>query len=411
MIIAKTKQGYQKTKLGWIPEDWEVKILGDIGSVRMCKRIFNDQTLPKGDIPFYKISTFGKSANAYITKEVYDEYRIKYSFPKKGDILISASGTIGRLVVYDGKDAYFQDSNIIWIDNNESLVLNCYLYFVLQRIRYNTEGGTIKRLYNSSVKSSKFIYSPLPEQKKIAKILSTWDSAITKTKALIQKKQALKKGLMQVLLTGKVRTSNNSNWKTFVLSELGSTYNGLTGKTKEHFGKGKPFITYMNIFKNEKIDSSIYDLVEINENDKQNQVQYGDIFFTVSSETPHEIGMTSVLLDNLKETYLNSFCFGFRLNDFCKLLPEYAVYYFRGEEFRREMIQLAQGATRFNLSKKNTLKLKLELPPMSEQQEIAKVLSTCDQAIEKLNQQLQVLQAQKKGLMQQLLTGATRVSV
>ena len=107
---------------------WEVKKLGEIGKVSMCKRILKEQTLPEGDIPFYKIGTFGKIANSFISNEVYNDYRSKYSFPKKGDILLSASGTIGRSVIYDGKPAYFQDSNIVWIDNNEKRVLNQYLY-------------------------------------------------------------------------------------------------------------------------------------------------------------------------------------------------------------------------------------------------------------------------------------------
>ncbi len=109
-------------------KDWEIKKLGELGKISMCKRILKKQTLPIGDIPFYKIGTFRKTPNAYISKEVYEEYRAKYSFPKKGDILLSASGTIGRCVTYDGKPAYFQDSNIVWIDNNEKKVLNEYLY-------------------------------------------------------------------------------------------------------------------------------------------------------------------------------------------------------------------------------------------------------------------------------------------
>ena len=107
---------------------WEIKKLGELGKVSMCKRILKKQTSTSGDIPFYKIGTFGKLPNAFISNEVYEEYRSKYSFPKKGDILLSASGTIGRRVIYDGKPAYFQDSNIVWIANNEEEVLNEYLY-------------------------------------------------------------------------------------------------------------------------------------------------------------------------------------------------------------------------------------------------------------------------------------------
>ena len=92
--------------------DWVVQPLGDIGKVSMCKRIFKEQTTPTGDIPFYKIGTFGKEPDAFIPAEIYHQFRQKYSFPNKGDVLVSAAGTVGRCVVYDGEDAYFQDSNI-----------------------------------------------------------------------------------------------------------------------------------------------------------------------------------------------------------------------------------------------------------------------------------------------------------
>lgn len=108
---------------------WKVETLGDIGKVSMCKRILREQTAPEGDIPFYKIGTFGKKADAYISKELYNEFKSKYSYPQKGSILISASGTIGRAVVFDGEPAYFQDSNIVWIDNDETKVLNSFLQF------------------------------------------------------------------------------------------------------------------------------------------------------------------------------------------------------------------------------------------------------------------------------------------
>ena len=110
----------------------ELKMLGDIGEVRMCKRILKEQTSVNGEIPFYKIGTFGKEADAYISKELFDEYRSKYSYPKIGEVLISASGTIGRAVIFNGNDAYFQDSNIVWIENDEGQVLNRYLFYFYQ---------------------------------------------------------------------------------------------------------------------------------------------------------------------------------------------------------------------------------------------------------------------------------------
>lgn len=152
--------------------------LGEIGKVSMCKRIFKDQTVPTGDIPFYKIGTFGKSPDSYISEMLYNEYRSKYSFPKKGDILLSASGTIGRTVVYDGKPAYFQDSNIIWLDNDEKTVTNKYLYHVYKIVKWQTEGGTIQRLYNDNLKKIKIQVPPIAEQNRIVAILDKFDKLV-----------------------------------------------------------------------------------------------------------------------------------------------------------------------------------------------------------------------------------------
>lgn len=144
----------------------------------MCKRIFKNETLASGDIPFYKIGTFGKQPNAFISREVYDEYRKKFSFPKKGDVLLSASGTIGRRVIYNGEPAYFQDSNIIWIDNDESKVSNKFLYYLYAIIEWKTEGGTIQRLYNDNLKKIKIPIPPLAEQERIVAILDKFDALV-----------------------------------------------------------------------------------------------------------------------------------------------------------------------------------------------------------------------------------------
>ncbi|WP_311419193.1 restriction endonuclease subunit S [Haemophilus parahaemolyticus] len=151
--------------------------LGEIGSIRMCKRILKNQTSSIGDIPFYKIGTFGKEPDAYISKELFQEYKQKYSYPKKGDILISASGTIGRTVVFDGKDAYFQDSNIVWIENDEKIVLNKYLFHFYKIAKWGAaEGGTIQRLYNDNLRKVKIPVPPLKEQHRIVSILDKFET-------------------------------------------------------------------------------------------------------------------------------------------------------------------------------------------------------------------------------------------
>ena len=154
------------------------KTMGEIGTVKMCKRIMKNQTSACGDVPFYKIGTFGKEADAYISRELYEDYKKRFPFPSKGTILISAAGTIGRCVIYDGEDAYFQDSNIVWLDNDEKQVLNSYLYHFYQIVDWNTDGGTIKRLYNDNFLATPIPIPPIPVQEKIVAILDRFEALV-----------------------------------------------------------------------------------------------------------------------------------------------------------------------------------------------------------------------------------------
>ncbi|HBA45901.1 TPA: hypothetical protein DCZ09_02410 [Candidatus Nomurabacteria bacterium] len=191
-------------------DGWEEKKLGDIGKVLMCKRVFKDQTTTAGDIPFYKIGTFGKEPDAYISKEIYDKFRKKFSFPKKGDILISASGTIGRRVKYDGEPAYFQDSNIVWIDNDENKVLNDYLYHFYGACKWSsTKGATISRLYNDNLKQIKIVFpKSLTEQRAIVAKFDALSAETKKLEAVYHQKitdlEELKKSVLHKAFNGEL---------------------------------------------------------------------------------------------------------------------------------------------------------------------------------------------------------------
>jgi type I restriction enzyme S subunit len=167
----------------------------------MCKRILKEQTSTCGDVPFYKIGTFGKSPDAFISRELFAEYKSKYSYPKIGDVLISASGTIGKSVIYNGEDAYYQDSNIVWIDNDETHVLNKYLYYCYQIVNWKiAEGGTIKRLYNDNLKKT-LVPIPYPddsekslaEQQRIVSILNKFDTLTASISEGLPKEIALRR--------------------------------------------------------------------------------------------------------------------------------------------------------------------------------------------------------------------------
>ena len=194
---------------GQAGEGWDEKSLGEIGKVSMCKRILKKQTTLDGEIPFYKIGTFGKEPNAFISKEIYEEFKSKYSFPKKGDILLSASGTIGRRVIYDGEPAYFQDSNIVWIDNNEELVTNEYLYQFYGVCDFNpSKGATISRLYNDDLRKIKISFPSIKEQKRIIPKMIELSNQTLQIESNYKKKLAnledLKKSILQKAFSGEL---------------------------------------------------------------------------------------------------------------------------------------------------------------------------------------------------------------
>lgn len=171
--------------------------LGEIGKISMCKRILKSQTNEFSGIPFYKISTFGGTPTVYIDEKIYREYKEKYSYPKKGDILISAAGTIGKTVIFDGEDSYFQDSNIVWIENDESKVTNQFLYYFLQTNPFiTTNGSTIKRLYNDNLRDTKIPNVPsIQQQNQITDVLGTLDKKIQTNTQINQELETMAKTL------------------------------------------------------------------------------------------------------------------------------------------------------------------------------------------------------------------------
>ena len=167
-------------------------------------------------------------------------------------------------------------------------------------------------------------------------------------------------------------------WEDWVLDSIGSFYGGLSGKTKEDFGKGNSkFVTYMNVFTNPVSDPDRTEAVEIDKS--QNSVQYGDVFFTTSSETPEEVGMSSVWLKNTENTYLNSFCFGYRPST--EIDPYYMAYMLRSDIVREKIIYLAQGISRYNISKNGVMQIEVPLPELREQKLLGKYFSDLDNLI------------------------------
>lgn len=163
-------------------DDFQRVRLGEIGSVAMCKRIFKKETDSTGDVPFFKIGTFGKEADSFIPQELFEDYKSRYPYPEPGDLLLSASGSIGRVVEFDGSPSYFQDSNIVWLKHDESILKNSFLKYCYQIVDWTTEGGTIQRLYNKNILNAQIPLPPLEVQEEIAAKLDTFTEYIDNLK-------------------------------------------------------------------------------------------------------------------------------------------------------------------------------------------------------------------------------------
>ena len=256
----------------------------------MCKRILKSQTNTDGGIPFYKIGTFGGEANAFISEELFQEYREKYSYPKVGEILISAAGTIGRTVVYDGELAYYQDSNIVWLANDESNILNTFLRYCYELKPWNiSSGGTIARLYNDNILKAKVPVPPLEVQREIVHIL---DSFTLLTAELTAELTARKK--QYEFYRDKLLTSNR-NIKTVKLKDIATQmYRGNGIKREQVKENGIPCVRYGEIYTDYGIyfdKCKSYTDETLIENKKY--IEYGDILFAITGESVEDIGKST----------------------------------------------------------------------------------------------------------------------
>ena len=195
-MFPKNSSNVPEIRFKGFADTWEQRKFGDYGTVSMCKRIFKNETSDSGDIPFYKIGTFGGKADAFISNEKYEYYKSKFSYPNKGDILLSASGTIGRIVEYTGEKAYFQDSNIVWLNHNED-IKNVFLKVLYPTIKWDgIEGSTIKRLYNSNFLNTCINIPNTLEQEKIGELFKNIDNLITLHQRELEKLNELKKSML-----------------------------------------------------------------------------------------------------------------------------------------------------------------------------------------------------------------------
>ena len=238
-----------------------------------------------------------------------------------------------------------------------------------------------------SIKDDLFLQLPVSyptkeEQCKITSLLLLLDERIATQRRLIEDLEKLKSSINETLYA-----TLTTNYKTS-FSEIGCDYGGLTGKSAEDFGKGKPFITYLNVYQNQIITDCNFDYVEIGDGENQNKVRKGDLLFTLSSETPEETGYSAVYMGDVKELYLNSFCFGIHIPESVLVYPPYMGYLTSTSYFRRKIIPYAQGSTRFNLHKPSLMSMRFSLPTKENQIKIFNILQLI---VEKISTEKEIL--------------------
>lgn len=386
------------------PKDWTPMQLKDLGYIQMCRRIFQSQTKEYGAIPFYKISTFGGKADAYISQELYEQYKSLYPYPEKGDILISAAGTVGKTVVFDGRDSYFQDSNIVWLKVDKNAIDRKFLWWFYRSYPWEAlEGTTIQRLYNSIILKTEIHLPDKPEQEEIARTLLQFDTYIDDLAELIEKKRGIREGALEDLMCQRTRLSDHSTeWEEVPLSEICKVYDGMH-QTPKYTLQGIRFVSVENIMdlysSNKYISHAAY------ESDFKAYPEKGDILMTrigdigtpcvVDRDEPLAYYVSLALFKNIT---INSY---------------FLNYYIMSSGFQRELDDRSlHHATPKKINKGEIGKCKVKHPKdADEQAAIANILRSMDEEIEALEIERDKMIQIREGAMDDLLTGRVRLSV
>ena len=398
---------------------WEIILVSDFIDIQNGFA-FKSENFIKNGIPLVKIASIQSKKVVVDEKETYPKIVIDEKFKVHyNDLVIAMSGaTTGKIGLYKYKNYAYLNQRVCKISSrNQKKLINKYLFYLFSSHSFANQmnecltAGAQPNLSPSQIGAMKFfIPTNIDEQQRMVYYLENIDYLVESLKQMIKKKKLIKQGVMQELLTGKKRLPGfNKEWKQVELGSLGEIYNGLTGKTKNDFGWGNSkYVTFLNVLNNRKLNNKLFEKVNINE--VQNFIKYGDLFFNTSSEIPEEVALCSAFMDKTNDNIaVNSFCFGFRLYDLKRIFPLYIVDYFRSNDGRKKIIQIAQGSTRYNLSKEYFLKLLIPIPEYEEQKAISTIISDIDDEINFLEQELEKYKNIKQGMMEQLLTGKIRL--
>ncbi len=408
---AKGRKGYKMTKLGWIPEEWDVECLAGLSCLNPRKEKFEGKV---SFVPMEDITEDGLWVNNDRLIEFSDGKG--YTYFENNDVLVAKitpcfENGKGALVngLENGRGFGSTEFHVIRVFSDcldpQFVFYHTRTNRFLKKGELNMTGSAgHKRISLDFIKKYQIPLPPLPEQKKIAKILSTWDKAIERLEQLIEQKQKLKKGLMQQLLTGKKRFDRfEGEWKEVRLGEIGQVLNGLTYTPDDVQGEGTLVLRSSNV-QNGRLafeDNVFVDSTCL----KYNPVKRGDILICVRNGSKNLIGKNA-MIDKATE----GVAFGAFMAIYRSKYNPFLFQIFSSELFKRE-VHKNLGATINSINGSDLKKFKMPFPSIEEQQKIASVLSGADQEIESLQNQLKKLQEQKKGLMQKLLTGAIRVTI
>ncbi|MBP1532611.1 MAG: restriction endonuclease subunit S [Ruminococcus sp.] len=383
---------------------WEQRKLGDYVTITSgeapSKFEIGDELYIKVDDLNYTAKYMVDSQNKVaLHKSIGKVSKGSVVFPKRGAAIMTNKV---RILAEDS----YMDTNMMALTSTEidseflyNIILNEGLYKI-------ADTSTIPQINNKHIEPYEIMLPEFDEQRMIGEYFRNLDSLITLHQRKCDALQKFKKSMLQKMFpqngesVPEIRFAGFTDaWEQRKLGDIGETYTGLSGKTKEDFGHGDAkFVTYMNVFSNSIADSAMTESVEIDK--KQNEVKYGDVFFTTSSETPDEVGMSSVWLENSENTYLNSFCFGYRPSE--NINPYYMAYMLRSENVRKSIIFLAQGISRYNISKNKMMEISVPLPNLDEQQKIGDYFHDLDTLITLHQRKLETLQKMKKSLLQKM---------
>lgn len=411
-------EGYIKQYKYIFPVSWKLYHLGELTQNNSRKNMTADE------LPTYSINNqvgFIPQNEQFDEGSYSDLDKTCYKIVKRGEFAYNpARINVGSLGLLKDKDAVIVSSLYVCFSLKREFS-NLYFenWFTTtafhKEILRNLEGSVREYLFYENFSNIRLPVPPLPEQKKIAEILRQCDKVIELKQSKIEELQKLKKTCLSKMFpkeghnVPELRFPGFTDaWEQRKLGDVGSTFTGLAGKCKEDFGHGKAkFITYMNVYLNPIADVEMVESVEIDA--KQNRVQNGDVFFTTSSETPEEVGMSSVWLGNTENTYLNSFCFGYRPSEKIDLF--YLAYMLRSDAIRQRLILLAQGISRYNISKNKVMEIGIPLPALEEQHLLGAFFNNLDNLITLHQRELEETRKYKKALMQLLLMGIVRVPI